>query len=177
MTLPFRLRATEERRGTLNQFEAALNINGNQRIAKLQYSLLEPNEGLYKDSKPSSQDDRQPLRTYGDLTHDKVGSQAANVHFDIDFFPSMQYQAIAPKLGNSPIEDHTFGQVESHRGRMAMECSNGVEEGFSRKRRRLASLPILERSVLYLVVERIPTTLFTLHRLLTSHHSFLYTAF
>ena len=177
MTLPSRLRATEERRGSLDQFEAALNINGNQRIAKLQYSLVEPKEELYKDSKSGSQDDRQPLRTYGDLTYDKVGPQAANIHFDIDFFPSMQCQAIAPKLKNSPIEDHTFGQVESYRGRTAMECSNDVEEGFSRKRRRLAGLPILERSVLYLVVERIPTTLFTLNRLLTSHHSFLYKAF
>ena len=155
INLPSRLRAIGERRGTLDQFEAALNVNGSQRIAKLQCSLMEPIGECHNSSKPGSKDDRQPHRHVNDMTLDKVRLRSTNEQFDIDFL-SMQDQDIAPDVRTSPKKDHTFGQVESYRGGTAMEGSDDDKEGFSRKRRRLAGLPIVERLVLSLHVERIP---------------------
>lgn len=163
VTLPSRLRANNGQWWVLNDFEAALNVNGNQRIARLECSLRDPKvlaeqrrERGIKEA--STADQRTPVTGPGtsNLLDDESGLQAAKDaslrHLDIDFFaghsmiPSGQLTRIAK-------ERHVFGHTDSFRGDYERPSSgdDGVEAGLARKRRRIAGLPLAERSVIIIL--------------------------
>jgi len=154
MTLPCRMRGNDRLHTTFDSFEAALNVNGNQRIARLQSSVMDPKvleDTLKKEPKSGERDRRVPTATRGHMQldeEDSQGSREDTLDLDIDLLPGetrpLPYQPVKPQ---KPA--HVFGHVDSVRGpykegdiREADE-----DEGFSRKRRRVAGLPVSERFV------------------------------
>ena len=121
--------------------EAILNGNGNQNIACLRGSFIDPLGLNIQDSLPSDQDTSH-RKTLNAMDND--GSSDDN--FDIDFS-----SGVVPGAEKSSRQrydrDHVFGRVESWRGlsfAAQVEEENNIE---TRKRRRLASLPVIERLV------------------------------
>lgn len=148
MTLPARLRPDSERRGLLGDLEAALNVNGNQRIAQLECSITDP-----KNEPPSAtnghriKDDRAPSHTNHTMIEED-GSEATKSHLDIDLSGG---DAGLSSAGASQhhASDHMFGAVEVIRGRngaIREEEANDDVTG-ARKRRRFAGLTVVERFV------------------------------
>ena len=117
MTIPSRLRLSHKH-GDFEMIRAALNVNGNQRIANLQCSVPEP-----------------VSNSSGWQTGGR--SDIENGSLDMDFF-------CGPV---QPIQDHVFGQVESLRGFSKTDVEVDEGEGYMRKRSRLDSLPIIEKLV------------------------------
>ena len=170
MTLQSRLRASDGRRATLNDAEAALNVNGNQRIAKLQCSVIDPElleeqrrEGGIKEA--STGDQRMPgsrvtgTSSTSGLPDDEGGLQATSDaglrNLDMDFFAGGESETTTllsfGQRTNIAKKTHVFGQVECFRGdfEQVLGEGNGEEEGYARKRRRIAGLPVVEKSVTF----------------------------
>ena len=153
MTLPSRLRPHDSKRGLLADMESILNVNGNQRIASLQCSILNssrPN-GSDRAFRPGSDDQRVP----GSNTRNAPGEddlQETSASFDVDLSAG---ETARPTLtsAHARAKEHTFARVESLRdGARQERVINGEEDGLARKRRRLAGMPIVERSVKYIQV-------------------------
>lgn len=169
VTLPSRLRASNGRWWMLNDFEAALNVNGNQRIAKLECSLKDP-EVLVEQRRErgikeaNTADQRMPVKAPGTskLLDDKSGLQAAKDAslgcLDIDFFAghSGQTEATMVQSGQRARvakESHVFGHTDSLRG--DFERASGEDDGeagLTRKRRRIAGMPLRERLVITMII-------------------------
>ena len=161
MTLPSRLRAVEGMRSSLGQIEAALNINGNQRIADLRFSVVDQESGQKMHSQAgerSGPTDPSLARSNGDLTNttDRQGQDSSHeataglTTFDINLSPSPSQDC-----GTRPVakETRVFGQVESFRGDPIQagqeeEANHGID---ARMRNRLAGLPVAERLVILLL--------------------------
>ena len=110
--------------------EAALNVNGNQRIAQLQCTVLNPND---------SQNEHEEQRDISQ--HDSANMQ----DLDINLFPEDR-PAGTIQNGRSHKGDRVFGQIETFRGRgQIVNQSSDTEEGYARKRRRIAGLTLVER--------------------------------
>jgi len=139
---------------TFDNFEAALNINGNQRIGRLQSSIMDPSvleERLRKEVKSGGRDRRVPTATgYQKLLdeEDSKGPCDDTQDLDIDLLPG-ETRALPYQPGKSQKPAHVFGQVDSARGPFKEGDSqeNNEDEGFARKRRRVAGLPVTQRSV------------------------------
>ena len=176
VTLQSRLRATNARRWMLNDFEAAINVNGNQRIAKLECSVIDP-ELLEKRRRErgikeaSTADPRMPGRgtvtgtVTSSLLDDESGLQAAKdaslKHLDMDFFAghSGQTEASVPSGPRTRVakESHVFGHMDCFRGDFERPSGEeGGEAAYARKRRRIAALPLVEKSVLFLIIFSCP---------------------
>ncbi len=140
MTLPSRLRPGGQG-GFLNDIEAVLNVNGNQQIACLQMTVVggEP-LGQRRGAKESANDARMRRRN-----SDSEKSVADNVRLDMDFLPSGS-EVRASNRRDDEKKEHVFGQVESLRGLDLDEAGQELD-GYARKRRRLAALPTVEKSV------------------------------
>ncbi|KAA6412059.1 MAG: hypothetical protein FRX48_04209 [Lasallia pustulata] len=186
VTLQWRLRASNTRRWTMDDFEAAINVNGKQRIAKLECSVINP--ALLEEQKrergikeASTADPRMPGRTTvpvtgtgtspgtSSLLHDEAGLQAAKdaslKHLDMDFFVGHSSQTNAPmppgqrtRVGK---ESHVFGHMDSFRGEFerASGEEGGGEAAYARKRRRIAGLPLVEKcysSLCYPLLDSFP---------------------
>ena len=148
ITLPSRLRPDGGKRGLLDDMEAALNVNGNQRIGKVQMSLPDPlvPKGQQRVAGETEDDRTRGPNTQGLFHEDAFLASAASL--DMDFF----YGAAPTSRGfhaHSEKKDHVFGQVEIMRGNTGPthEQDDGHADGNTRKRRRYASLPILEKLV------------------------------
>lgn len=146
MTLPSRLKKSRE---TLDQIANAMNVNGNQNIAKLRMSISREKE-VSEDERPSrlevraqSRDVRIPSQNRSD-NYAVQDSEDPSV-FDIDFFPA---DAIEHVRGRQAAKKaHVFGQAEIYRGEKEQQNyeANEGDEGQDRARRRAAGLPIIQR--------------------------------
>jgi hypothetical protein len=166
MTLPSRLKARDGTRETLDHIANALNINGNQNIAKLRMSI-DRKAVLNGHDRPGrlevraqSRDMRIPSRERSTDVPHIIGTDENDVAtFDMDFFPT---EATEQVRGRQSIKKaHLFGQAENYRGDeyQGSKQANEEEEGHERARRRAAGLPIIQKSV-----HLLPFTCFHLSR-------------
>ena len=150
ISLPTRLRHDAHKRGLICDLEAALNINGNQRIAKLQYSILDPEETpLLAAITHGSTDCRAPPGTNGVLAEEEK-IKLAEQRFDIDLFND-NAPSTSPFATRHGLPDHAFGIVDNLRTKIATARAQGLDEDditCARKRRRFAGLPVVEKYVI-----------------------------
>ena len=145
------MRNDNYKRRTLNDLEAAINVNGNQRIARLQCSILDPDELVRQrgtELRAAQKDQRVPTagRDNGLIGEDGILTGDAGVgDLDIDFFPG-EGHAISSYGRKAAKAAHVFGQIDSFRGNVDKpnRDENGEDEGYARKRRRIAGLPMFE---------------------------------
>lgn len=149
VTLPSRLRLNNTKRGLLDDMVAALNVNGRQRMASLQCSLLDPDQVNGSDAVLSraSNDQRMPGSNTSSKVLSQHDAQEANASFDVDLSGG-ETSSSALDATRSKVEDHIFGRDEVIRDRTAGqndEGNNRQDEIMARKRRRLAGAPVVER--------------------------------
>ena len=154
-TLSSRLRKDDGLRlHRLNDSELALNVNGNQRIARLQANVVSSEAVSHlpeiAPAKPSERDDRVPQKRSTQIVppgEDKEEQQVRDL--DLDFFPSGPPSQ--PRFNNLALKPaHTFGQLETSRvamnttPRQTSEEDDDIDEDetVARKRRRIAGLPV-----------------------------------
>ena len=150
ITLSTRLRRDNEKYGFVDDLEAALNVNGNQRIAQLQCSMFDPdNSPIATAITHGSTDSRAPSGNKV-ILFEEDGLKRAEPRFDMDLSccsnQSTSRSAIRPNL-----LDHTFGAVKNVRTKIRAGIDEQTDEDKiteTRKQRRLAGLPIIERFVL-----------------------------
>ena len=145
MTLPSRLKAKRE---SLDELANALNVNGNQNIAKLRMSIDQQSalNGIHEsenvDTRGEGRDRRMPsqVESAGDASIEEDLSV-----FDIDFFPAEAADQSRGRRRNIK-KAHVFGQAETYRGDDEnVDHANKVDEGQQRARRRAAGLPIIHK--------------------------------
>ena len=148
MTLPSRLKPGDSKRGFLSDMEAALNVNGNQRIAQLQFGVLEPDtEPAIKAQIRGVGDHRAPSSTNRSMLEED-DSKDTNADLDTDLFGG---DFVSSNMNGHHVSDHTFGAVDCLRGRSVeqkTEQDQMDEEddiGYTRKRARFAGKPISEK--------------------------------
>jgi hypothetical protein len=163
MTLPSRLRIKNGQRQTLDEIAGALNVNGNQNIAKLQMSIGPDSEppktnGELRpgrlEARAQSRDLRMPSQ---DGRAAVVDPKAATpVELDMNFFPSEEPDRVRGRRVTK--KTHIFGQAENIRGNEE-NAGNGDDDddfdGQERARRRAAGLPILHKYVTPVLLTRI----------------------
>lgn len=151
ITLPSRLRADQGTRGMLDEMAALLNVNGNQRIATLECSILKA-AYLNDDATLSAAniDQRVPGGNTSVELHGEDGIQEANVPFDMALSWG-EARTSAHGTIQHRAREHVFSRLECLRNQNeeVLEISNGEEDEMSRKRRRLAGVPITRRFVLF----------------------------
>ncbi|KAL8773301.1 MAG: hypothetical protein Q9209_001695 [Squamulea sp. 1 TL-2023] len=145
-TLPCRQKSGGIRRGFLSDFEAALNTNGNQRIAELQCSIVDPSTQYpaTKEALHAANDSRIAGSSNQDLVCE---DEAEKVKSRLDMsFSTGEPSQTALSLRQWERSSHVFGRIETIRGVPWITHETDAEdEEISRKRRRLASLPTVER--------------------------------
>lgn len=146
VTIPSRLRGLAGNRGAFQNLESALNSNGNQKIAKLQFGVVAPSSLNLQSARTVRKDARIPEQDLADTRGDGVHEANACLKTqDIEFLPGTQQSR------NRQVRraEHTFGQTEVLRGNWPPQAL-GLEEvdDSARVRRRFAGLPSVERSVL-----------------------------
>ncbi|KAL8858180.1 MAG: hypothetical protein Q9178_005357 [Gyalolechia marmorata] len=146
ITLPSRQKAGSVPRGLLADLEAALNANGNQRIAELQCSVVDPSTQHLKTKEVSQavNDSRSANSNMQNLVYeDEV--EKANSRLDMSFSIGEPSQT-ALSLRQWERTNHVFSKIESIRGvAWTTRELDHEDESNSGKRRRLASLPTVER--------------------------------
>ena len=153
VTLPSRLKPRDGSRETLDQISSALNINGNQNIAKLRMSI-DQKAALNGHDRPGrlevgaqGSDVRIPSRERStDANPITSTDEDDGARLDMDFFPT---EATEGRDQQSNKRAHVFGQAESYRDDEDQEGeqANKEEAGLERARRRAAGLPIIQKSV------------------------------
>lgn len=145
MTLPSRLRAKRE---TLDELASALNVNGNQNMAKLRMSI-DQNTALNGHSRPGRLEVRAQSRDMRLPSQERLAvgitsDEAELTSYDMEFFPTELEQTRGRRNTKKP---HVFGQSETYRGdeNLEHEQSNEEDEGQERARRRAAGLPIIHK--------------------------------
>ena len=147
--LPSRLRLGQGRRGLLDDLAIPLNTNGNQRIAALRCSIpknAEP-DSHHVNSSPADTDHRLPGSNTSEELHAGHDMQQANARFDLDLSCG---EAATSAFGpiRHKASEHVFGRVDCLRDLdESLPQTNGEDDEIWRKRRRLAGVPIIERSV------------------------------
>jgi hypothetical protein len=131
---------------------SALNINGNQNIAKLRMSVDQttaPN-GHHRSGRlaapTESRDSR--VRSQDRRGHDAQADEETDLTtFDMDFFPADTGEQISRQRSNK--EPHVFGQAEGYRVQEVSDSqeTNEQDEGYERARRRAAGLPLIQKLV------------------------------
>ena len=149
VTLPTRLRRGVRKRWFLDDIEAALNVNGNQRIAQLQCSILDPEDGSPVSAVSyGSTDDRAPSGNK-DILGEEHGLRYAESSFDMDFTCG-NTRSTSRLATQHNVSDHVFGALETTRTKVeTAKDKEMVEDNATdvRKLRRLANLPVIERFV------------------------------
>lgn len=153
MTLPSRLRVQNGQRQTLDEIAGALNVNGNQKIAKLQMSI-----GPNAEPQPANGDHRpgrlevQARAQSRDLRMPSQNGRGAELEtespvvLDMEFFPSEEMDRSHGRRSAKAV--HLFGQAENWRGEEENLASSRDEDDFDgqeRAKRRAAGLPILHK--------------------------------
>lgn len=154
MTLPSRQKSSSIRQGLFRNMEAALNVNGNQKVADFQCSIIDPSSQQPNTNtnwkSEAIKDCRTPAADGRDLVYeDEI--EKADSRLDMSFSTGKPSQT-ALSIRQWEKGQHVFGKVESIRGLRPPEREMGEEdEAISRKRRRLASLPIVEQYVFWFI--------------------------
>ncbi|KAE9379258.1 tubulin nucleotide-binding domain-like protein [Stipitochalara longipes BDJ] len=151
MSLPSRLKIQNGRRQTMDGLISALNINGNQNIAKLRMSVDQSTalNGQYKPgglaAPAESRDLRIPSQDRG-VSSSHGDEKLDLITLDMDFFPAEVGEQTSRQQSNK--EPHVFGQAEAFRVREAIgpQETNGEDEGYERARRRAAGLPLIHKT-------------------------------
>lgn len=149
MTLPSRLRPDGQNRGFLGDLEAALNVNGNQRIAQLQCTFLDPETKIPSNTDTRGPNDHRTANT-GYILVEEDETQNTNSELDIDLSCS-DVRVRSSTRQRRLSTTHTFGAVECIRGRSKEAKGEEMDEddvAYSRKRRRFAGLSVTERYVI-----------------------------
>ncbi|KAI4090058.1 MAG: hypothetical protein LQ344_004988 [Seirophora lacunosa] len=148
ITLPSRQKPGNTNRGLLSDIEAALNVNGNQKIADLQCSVIvDPSVQQTKRESIAEAvtDSRLPPSDSQGLVGYEDEMEKGHSTLDMDF-SSGKSSLTALSLRQWDKANHIFGQVESIRGLLTSEQEIDEEDqATSGKRRRLASLPNVEK--------------------------------
>lgn len=149
ITLPTRLRHDAQKRGFVDDLEAALNVNGSQRIAQLQCSILDPENAPLVIAIPrGSTDDRAPSGN-NRLLIEEDGLKLAEPRLDMDL-SCWNARSTSPFTTQRDRLDHVFGAVVSERTKNEAGRDEETDEDeitYARKRRRFAGLPVIERFV------------------------------
>lgn len=145
MTLPSRQKPSGVRGGSLSDMEAALNANGNQKIAELQCSVVDPanNDLGSAGDRHATNDDR----VHGSNMHDLVYEdqmEKAKEKLDMNFSAGEPSQTPL-SLRQWEKSNHVFGKVGCVRGvPEAAHRMDDENEADSRKRRRRACFPTVD---------------------------------
>lgn len=147
MTLPSRLRHQRAQRGYLGDIEAILNTNGNQRIANLQCTLGDDSSFQEANNavSASATDSRVSTSKTNDLVlEDELREQHLSLDMD---FTNVESGRSGLSIRQWERKKHVFASVHSLRGsyRHNEDAVDEDEVAYSQKRRRLASLPVVER--------------------------------
>jgi hypothetical protein len=143
MTLPSRLKVARE---TLDELASALNVNGNQNIAKLRMSI-DQKAALNGHTRPGRLEVRAQSRDMRIPSQERLAvitpHEAELTTYDMDFFPS-EVEQIRGRRNDKP---HVFGQTETYRGDEDLDHQelDEEDEGHERARRRAAGLPIIHK--------------------------------
>ncbi|KAL3428351.1 misato Segment II myosin-like domain-containing protein [Phlyctema vagabunda] len=152
MTLASRLRPRNGIHQSLDQTGNALNINGNQNLAKLRMSVERGREsgsnGVNGDGTRSTKEDSASrdsrIRALPEANPSDADEEIKT--FDIDFFPGeIPYQGHGRR---NTKKCHVFGQAENLRGddESDAEEEHRIDEGQERARRRAAGLPLVHKT-------------------------------
>ncbi len=148
-TLPTRLRHNISKRGFFDDLEAALNVNGNQRIAQLQCSMLDPEDvPLAITTTRESTDDRVPSGN-GRILVEEDGFKLAEPRMDMDL-SCYNTRHTSRSAAQHNVSDRIFGIMETTRTKIEAAKNTEIDEdesAYARKRRRFAGLPVIERFV------------------------------
>lgn len=154
ITLASRLKVGQSNHETLSQLQDALNINGNQNIARLKMSVIQESSDKGTGSLNSLGQQRTSLDP-------RVGHAPKDIHefdsdnddeaanWDVDFFPSEAFEIGRGRRVSK--KTHTFGTAENFRVGESNEHTGPQEDedvGFERARRRAAGSPLTRRLVL-----------------------------
>jgi hypothetical protein len=151
MSIPSRLKLHGSARQTFDQLSNALNVNGNQTIAKLRMSV-DQQSSLNGNGQPAAveggaqmSDSRIPFGN-GHVDAGSNDEEEKPRTFDIDFFPT---ETGEQPRGCRTRKPHVFGQTENFRKDHDLEETKiiGDDGGYERARRRAAGLPIIQRLV------------------------------
>lgn len=154
MTLPSRLKVRDGTRETLDQIASALNVNGNQNIAKLRMSVDQKSVAMLNghgndrpgrlEVRAQSRDMRVPS-TERSTDAPQITSEHDIATFDMDFFPAEATEQ--PRGRRSFKKPHVFGQAENYRDveDQKNDEANEEDEGQDRAHRRAAGLPIIQK--------------------------------
>lgn len=145
MTLPSRLRSRNGQRETLDQLASAINVNGNQNIAKLQMSITNKPESEKEQGSSNHSAEQKDVRMRESNGH-YLGDHSEELEpFDMDFFPSSELRTGVYTRGPKVTKEaHIFGQVESSRG-SGLENARDDFDGQERAKRRAAGLSIIHK--------------------------------
>ena len=150
MTLPSRLRIRNGQRETLDQLASAINVNGNQNIAKLQMSITNKPESENQHSSSNHSAEQQDIRMRESNGH-YIGDHNGDLEpFDMDFFPSSELPTgVYTRSAKTTKEAHIFGQFESSRGSDLAGDYDARDDfdGQERAKRRAAGLSIIHKYV------------------------------
>jgi hypothetical protein len=152
MSLTSRLKIKNGSRQTMDGLISALNINGNQNIAKLRMSVDQTTalNGHHRSGRlaASTESKDSRVRSQDRSAHDSQADEETDLAtFDMDFFPADTGEQISRQPSNK--EPHVFGQAEGYRVREISDSqeTNEEDEGYERARRRAAGLPLIQKSV------------------------------
>ena len=143
MSLASRLKSQNGRRETLHQLASALNINGGQRIAKLQMSIVENSTSNGRSTKADRAGEKSDMRMQG--AYDGLEADDPTT-YDMDFSPP---EVVEQSHGRHRIgKTHVFGHVENYRDSEFKDDevdqpTSLDDEGYDRARRRAAGLPLI----------------------------------
>ena len=149
-TLPTRLRFNRQKRGFFDDLEGALNVNGDQRIAQLQCSVLDSEDvPLVTTTTHGENDDRAPPGNSCTL-EEEDGLKRAKPSLDMNlsyFDPGVTFQSTHRRR----TSDHVFGAVETKRtARIEAYKKQEPDEDEiieASRRPRFAGLSVIERFV------------------------------
>lgn len=154
MTLPSRLKIRNGTREMLDQIASALNINGNQNIAKLRMSIDNKSVAVLNghghdrsgrlEVRAQNRDTRIPSRERS-TDAPQITSEDDIATFDMDFFPAEETEQLRDRQNFKKA--HVFGQAENYRDDEDGKNDeiNEEDEGHERARRRAAGLPIIQK--------------------------------
>ena len=148
MTLPSRLKPAYSRRGFLRDMEAALNVNGNQRIVQLQCSILDPKTESTQSSQIRGSGDHRAPKSLQHSMLEEDDVENTNVNLDIDLSGG---DIVSSTVNGLRVSDHVFGALDCLRGRPAEQKhdENWMDEeddiGYARKRARFSGRAIVEK--------------------------------
>ena len=148
ITLPARLRQGVQKRWHINDLEAALNVNGNQRIAQLQCSMIDPEEAPPETTITHESTDARTPSANNRILFERDGVRLAESSLDIDF--TCGNTRSMSQTATQYVSDRVFSVMETVRTKVETAEYQETDEdeiSYTRKRRQLAGLPVIERFV------------------------------